>query len=153
MVPTDAAGSTEANKQLVRREVTEAWNEGNLDVVDELFAADCVDHVPLLPEEIRGREGHKQMIQAFRATFPDLEMSIDELVAEGDTVAFRFSLRGTHDGDFMGIEATGNAVELTGSVFARVDDGRIAEAWAQYDALGLLRQLELDAPPEETGLS
>lgn len=153
MVPTNATSTTEANKQLVRREVTEAWNGGNLDIVDELFAEDCVDHVPLLPEEMRGREGHKEMIQAFRSTFPDLEMSIDELVAEGDTVAFRFTLRGTHDGDFIGIEATGNPVELTGSVFARVEDGRIAEAWAQFDALGLLRQLEFDAPPSETGLS
>lgn len=131
----------ERHKELIRREVTEAWNEGDFAVIDDIFAEDSIDHVPLVPMEVRGPQGHKQLVNAFRSTFPDLEMEIDEMIAEGSFVAHRVIIRGTHDGDFVGIEPTGKEVEISGMVFTRFEDGKIVESWANFDALGVLQQL------------
>lgn len=137
------------NEELVHREITEAWNGGNLDVIDELFAEEFVDHVPLVPDRITGPGGHKQMIRAFRATFPDLELHVDHLLADERSVAFKFTMRGTHDGDFVGIDPTGNEIEIMGLVFALVEDGQFTESWAVFDQLGMLRQIGLKSSPTE----
>lgn len=133
--------SPSEHKEIVRLEVERAWNEGDLEVIDDLFAADSLDHVPLVPMEIRGPEGHKQLINAFRSTFPDLEVTIHEMIAEGDLVAHRVIIRGTHDGDFVGIDPAGEEIEVAGLVLVRFEDGKIAESWANFDALGILQQI------------
>lgn len=132
---------TQRNEGIVRRFVREVVNEGNYAVADELFAEEYVRHDPTLPEEMRGPEGFKETVELWRTAFPDVEMTIDELVAEGDLVAFRATETGTHEGEFMGIEPTGRRVELTGNVMHRLADGKVAETWATFDMLGLFDQL------------
>jgi predicted ester cyclase len=80
-------------------------------------------------------------MSAFLAAFPDFEATVEDIVAEGDTVAMRVTLRGTHDGPFMGVEPTGNPFEVRNMVFTRIEDGKIAERWVQPDTLSLMQQL------------
>ncbi|WP_137288864.1 ester cyclase [Natronorubrum halophilum] len=133
--------NTEDNKALARRMQEDVWNEGNVDAVDDLFTEGFVQHSPWEPSELRGRAEFKEQIEAFRAAFPDLHGTIDDVIAEGDTVANRFTMHATHRGEFMGVEPTGTEVELVGTIFARVEDGRIAERWVVDHALGFLEQL------------
>lgn len=138
----------ETNKQLVRRLHEEVWNEGNMDIVDELLAEDYLEHNPIVPDEIRGREAYKENVSAFREAFSGFEIIPEDVIAEGDIVVFRHSGQGTHDGEFMGIEPTGNTFEISGVVAHRIVNDQIAEAWVNVDALGLLMQLGAVTPPE-----
>ena len=148
---TDAS-RLEENKQLVRRLHGEVWNEGNMAVADELLAEDYVEHNPAVQEEIRGREAYKGNVSAFREAFSGFEIVAEDVIAEGDIVVFRHTGRGTHDGEFMGIEPTGNAFEISGTVTQRIVDGQVGEAWVNVDALGLLVQLGAVTPPgSDTG--
>ncbi|WP_433632504.1 ester cyclase [Halomicrococcus sp. NG-SE-24] len=131
----------EENKELVRRDPEEIWSEGNVDVVDEIYAEDFVLHDPSSPDGTRGREEYREYAAAYRDAFPDAEYVVEELVAEGDAVAMRYTARGTHEGELMGIEPTGEEVTVTGMELYHVDDGKITEMWTNYDALGVLRQL------------
>lgn len=143
---TDATRLGE-NKRLVRRLHEAVWNEGNMDVVDELIAEEYVEHNPVFPEGIRGREAYKANVASFRGAFSGFEIVTEDVIAEGDIVVVRHTGRGTHDGEFMGIEPTGNSVEIPGVVVLRVEDEQIAEAWVNVDALGLLAQLGAVMPP------
>jgi steroid delta-isomerase-like uncharacterized protein len=125
-------------KALVSRYV-ELYNTGNVAIADEVIAADFVDHTP--PELEPGPESVKRMVADFRAAFPDAHGMIEQVIAEGDVVAFRFVLRGTHRGMFGGIPPTGRRMTLTGMDFVRIADGKFAELWSNQDTLGLLRQL------------
>ncbi|SER81228.1 ester cyclase [Natrinema salaciae] len=131
----------EDNKALARRMQADVWNEGNVDAIDDLLAEDFVQHSPWEPSELRGRDEFKRQIRDFHAAFPDLHGTVDDIVAEGDTVANRFTMHATHRGEFMGVEPTGNEIELVGTIFARVEDGRIAERWVVDHVLGFLEQL------------
>ncbi len=137
----------ERNKEIVERFVREVVNEGDYEVVDELFAPEYVRHDPTLPEEKRGPEGFTETVELWRTGFPDVEMTIDEIVAEDDLVAFRATETGTHEGEFMGVEPTGRRVELTGNVMHRLKDGKLVETWACFDMLGLFDQLGAIEPP------
>lgn len=117
----------------------ELYNSGNLAIADEVIAAEFVDHAS--PEEQPGPSGVKRMVASFRAAFPDAVVTLNQMVSEGDTVAFRFAIRGTHLGIFGGIPPTGRQITLTGMDFVRVRDGKIVELWSNQDTLGLLRQL------------
>jgi steroid delta-isomerase-like uncharacterized protein len=134
------AVSSEANKAVIRRLNDEFWNEGKLDVVAEVFAADYIDHNPA-PGQTPDREGFRQLTAAMRAALPDIHSTIEDLVAEGDVVAWRWSARGTHRGPLLGLPATGKPVTLTGITIDRIASGRIVERWHQEDNLGLLQQL------------
>lgn len=135
------------NKALYRRWFDEVVPTGDLGLADQLLAPDYRLHFPGLPGPV-DRDGHKQMLMAFRTGFPDWEESVDDVIAEGDKVVLRVTGRGTHTGDFQGIPATGRQVTATGIGIARITDGRIAEAWAAYDALGLLQQLGVVPAPQ-----
>lgn len=126
-----------------RRVLVEVWGEGKLDVVDELLASNYVDHTPRGPEpsSVQGAEGLKQAVTLFRDAFPDLTYRVDLQVIQGNLVATRFTATGTHTGTFQGIPPTGRRVTYTGIDMNRVVDGRIVEAWVNYDALGLLQQI------------
>lgn len=138
--------SAESNRALIRRFYDEGWNANDLDVYDELVTDDFVDHqaVPGLPP---GREGFKMLNVMFRSAFPDVYVTVDEVVAEDDKVGCRWRSGGTHQGELFGIPPTGKTVEITATVFYRVDDGRLAEGWINRDDVGLMRQLGVVPSP------
>jgi steroid delta-isomerase-like uncharacterized protein len=137
----------ENNREVVRRFVEEGWNEADFEVVEKLVAADGVTHDPTLGDLPNGPEGAKRAIQLYHDAFPDARLEIEDVVAEGDEVAVRWTGTGTHEGELMGVEPTGNEVEVSGIEIDRIEDGKIAETWVVYDALGMLRQL--GAVPEQ----
>jgi len=135
------ATTEQANKELVRRFVEDAWSDGDLDLVEELVASDAVYHDPTLPDRPRGPDGSKQSIELYQTAFPDIQIRIEELIAEDDVVAARMTGTGTHEGEIMGIEPTGRRVEAPVMEFRRIEDGQIAEMWALVDTLGMLQQI------------
>jgi len=129
------------NKALARRLVEEAFNAGRLEVVDELVASDFVEHDPSLTEEVRGPAGVKELIGGYRAAFPDIRITIEDQIADGDYVVSRWSGTGTHQGELMGMPATGKQATVTGITIDRIVDGRIVESWDNWDTLGMMQQL------------
>jgi steroid delta-isomerase-like uncharacterized protein len=128
--------STEAGKELVRRFYREAINERDSSACERLLSEDFVHD-----GEARGRSGQRKTVDYFLAAFPDLHNEIELILAEGDLVAAHQRWRGTHEGEFLGVEATGHKVEFTSTAVLRIRDELIAEAWDEMDAAGLLRQL------------
>lgn len=137
--------TTEENKRLVRRLYDEVFNQGNLDLIEELCHPDYVDHT-LPPGWPADREGARNVIHYFRTAFPDLHFTIEEMVAEDDKVWERGPLSGTHLGEFFGIQPTGKPVVMWGTRCYRLQDGRIIEHHANNDDLGLLTQLGVIPP-------
>ena len=132
--------TSEQNKEFVRRRlVGEVWNAGNLDAVDEVFAPDYRAHDPDRPG-LDGPEAVKRSVAQFHAAFPDFAITIDDLIAEGDRVVWRYTMSGTHSAPFLGVAATGRAVSTTGISIFRVEGGLLREGWINFDALGMLRQ-------------
>lgn len=137
---------SEENRAAVGRLFQEVWNEGKLEAVDELLAADFVDY--RAPEGLPpGPEGTKVFLGAYREAFPDMQTTIEDQIVEGDKVVTRYTVRGTHQGDLMmgdqPIPPTGNTVEVTGINIDRLEGGRIVESWSEFDALGMMQQLGL----------
>jgi steroid delta-isomerase-like uncharacterized protein len=132
---------SEQNKTISRRAVEETMNEGKLDVVDELIAPNFVNHDPADPEPRSGREGFRDFINTYRSAFPDAHITIEEQIAEGDQVVSRWTGRGTHQGELMGIPASGKQVTVTGISIDRIEGGQIVESWNNWDTLGMLQQL------------
>jgi steroid delta-isomerase-like uncharacterized protein len=132
---------SEENKALARRNIEEVFNEGNLATIDELIDPDWVNHDPTNPEGFRGIEGAKQFVEVYRSAFPDVHITIEEQVAEGDMVATRWTARGTHQGELSGIPASGNQVTVRGMSMDRISGGKIVETWDNYDALGMMQQI------------
>ena len=133
--------STEQNKAMDRRVYEEVWNGGNLAVVDELVAANYVDHDQDPNGTLEGVEGPKQSVTMYRTAFLDVHFTIEDQIAEGDLLVTRWTARGTHQGAFRGIPATGKQAVVTGISISRVADGKFIEGWTNFDALGLLQQL------------
>ncbi len=135
--------STEENKALALRFVEEGINSrGNLAVIDDLFASDFVDRNPLpgLPSLLPGLAGFKQLVVIFRAAFPDLHYTVEDMIAEGDKVVFRYTARGTNEGELLGMPPTGERMTMTGIDIFRITGGRIVEWWHTDDYLDLLQQ-------------
>jgi steroid delta-isomerase-like uncharacterized protein len=133
--------SNEHNKALARQLVEEVFNRGNLRVVDELLAPDFVEREVLPPGIPSGREGVKQLTAMFRGAFPDLKVSIDDIIAEGDRVVIRLTWTGTQRGEFMGIPPTGKPVSFGVIDILRFASGKCVEHWGQMDSMGLMMQL------------
>ena len=127
------------NKAVICRYVEECIAKNNLSLMDELLAATYVWHEPSVGD--LNLQGYKQFQPSVLAGFPDGHWTIEDMIAEGDKVAWRFTFYGTHLGEFMGIPATRKEVRLSGMVISRIADGKIAEEWEIYDAMGMLRQL------------
>jgi steroid delta-isomerase-like uncharacterized protein len=138
---------SEENKALVRRFVEEFWNEGDTTAVDKLMATDAAIYMPT--GEVVDPEGLKSFAAMWRESFPDWHSSFEELVAEGDKVAERWTGRGTHQGELQGIPATGRRVEVPGSVFYRIVDGKIVEFRGQLDIMSLMQQIGAVPEPEQ----
>lgn len=142
--------SLEHNKVLVRRLMEEDISQGDAQVAAAIIHPDFVDHTNP-PGMQHGLEGHNAIVQLFRTVFPDLMWHIDDLIAEGDKVVARTTMRGTHLGSFFGVPPSGKTVEMTGVHILRIADGRIIEHWGNNDDLGLMRQLgAVPAPVEAT---
>ncbi len=132
--------STEENKALARREAQELWNHtGNLDAAEELYA----------PDEA---EDAKQEAADFRRAFPDVQCTIEDLIAEGDKVVVYWRSQATHQGEYMGIPPTGNRVDFKGIAIYRIEGGKIVEARGLGDTFGLLRQLGAVSEPGQEGV-
>ena len=145
--------SAEDNKALVRRWFEELFNEAKLDLADEIVTPDHVSHDPSTPEHLPGPEGERQLVTLVRGAFPDGRITIEDLVAEGDRVAVRWTFRGTHRGDFMGVAPTSNQVEMGAMDLVRVAGGKIAETWSNVDMMTMMRQLGAIPTPARSGES
>lgn len=117
-----------------------AVNSGNLDALHEVFAPNVIDHDPA-SDQAPGPEGFIQFFTGFRAAFPDLNISVEQLVADEDNVAIAYTVTGTHRGDFLGIPATGKSIKARGVQIARFENGQIVERWGSSDQLGILQQI------------
>jgi len=145
---------SEQNKALVRRAIEEVWNKGKLEVIDELTASNATFHDPSVPGgKFTGPEGSRQFVQIYRTAFPDVHVTINDQIAEGDQVATRWTATGTHKGELMGIAPTNKRVTVTGTDFERYQGGKLVESWASYDMLGMLQQLGVVASLAPAGRS
>jgi steroid delta-isomerase-like uncharacterized protein len=133
--------SVEENKELVRRFYEKVWNLGETDFAFEVFADDYVRHDFRKTDALPGPAGQKKIADDFRAAFPDLEMTVDFMIGEGDFVAGRWTATGTHTGSWGGVEPTGRRVKFSAVNLYRFEDGKVAEIWNHRDDLGLMEQL------------
>jgi predicted ester cyclase len=129
------------NEALVRRYVEEVCDQRKLEVVDEIFASNFTLHDPDYPGGEIGREGIKRIVQTFVGAFPDLQITLEDELSSAEKVVTRWTTRGTHQGELMGIVPTGNPIEVTAVGIWRVAEGKIAEAWLVFDAFGMMPQL------------
>jgi steroid delta-isomerase-like uncharacterized protein len=132
--------SSEENKALMRRFLEEVFNKKNLAAIDEFIAPDHVDHTlpPFLPTT---PEGTKRAIGMFLTAFPDVHLTVEDMVAEGDKVVTRYTSRGTQKGAFVGMPPTGKQITVSSVIIARIADGKIVEEWGLDDQMGMLQQL------------
>ena len=137
--------TTKENTEIVRRFADQFMDAGNYGTAREFLAEDIQDHTPL--GETTGRDAVVETAKSMEIAFPDFGVTLEEIVADGDTVAVRMTQRGTHEGVFMGIEPTGNSFEIEAMVFLRLEDGKIVERRSRPDILGLLRQLGITELP------
>jgi steroid delta-isomerase-like uncharacterized protein len=142
--------STEQNKALLSRLMKEVFSRGNISLVDELLAPDFVEHEELPPGIPPGREAVKQFSTLFRSAFPDLKITIDDIIAEGDKVVVRGIWSGTHKGEFMGIPRTDKSVSFEVIDIVRIVGGKVVEHWGQMDTLRMMQQLGVIATPGES---
>ena len=143
--------STEANKTTARRLVDDLFNNKNYDVIDELFAPDFVEHEEI-PGIDLGRDGVRQATQMFHAAFPDLHVVIQDVLADGDKVVMREQWTGTHQGEFIGLPATGKQVAFDVIDIVRFAEGKLVEHWAVSDMLALMTQLGAIPEPDGAGI-
>jgi steroid delta-isomerase-like uncharacterized protein len=143
--------STETNKSLVRRWVEQGWNAGNPALIDAIFAPTVVQHDPSSPLPVTNSEALKMYVSGLLTAFPDLHFTIDDLLAEGDKVLWRFTSQGTHTGPLMNIPPTGKSATVTGMVLFRVANDKIAEVWVNFDTLGMLQSMGVIPTPEQAG--
>ena len=143
--------SVNENKVVARRFI-QVWGPENVGLVDELAAPDITVIYPVLREPLRGAAAFKQLLAHFHAACPDVEISADEQIAEGDSVVTRWRVNGTHRGELLGISPTGRSLAWTGITIHRLVGGRVVEARGEEDALGLMRQIGVPTSSEETRL-
>lgn len=131
------------NASLIRRWFEEVWNRGREEAIDELFDEEGVAHglSGETGEPLRGATGFKPFFRRFREAFPEIEVVVEDTVSEGDKVAARCTVRGQHRGDSLGIKATDSPVEFDGICIARIEGGKIVEAWNNFDFMSMFQQL------------
>jgi len=147
MTHAEAATGRDGQRALVRRLFEEVWGAGRLEAADELVAPDCVVEAPGHREreqrELRGPNGLRELVETYRGGFPGLDVSVDLLLAEGDGVTARLTMRGVHRGRWLGVPASGREVDFTVSSFSRVSSGAVVRQWYEWDQRKLLEQLKL----------
>ena len=142
--------SAEENKMVIRRLTDEALNQGNMDVLDHVLADTFTYHDPANPG-VTSRDDYKQFVTEVRTTFPDIHFTIEDEVADGDQLAVRWTMRGTHRGDLVmpagPIPPTGKQVQVSGITLIRFTEGKVVEEWQNADNLGFLQQLGVISTP------
>ena len=136
--------STEENKAVPRR-LMEIFNEGKLEVVEEIYDKDYYNPV----HNVRGSESVRQFTIDFRSAFPDLKVTVEDQIAEGDKVTTHSSITGTHKGEFMGVAPTGKTIKIASIAIYRIVNGKIVEGWSLMDNLSLLQQIGATSLPEK----
>ena len=131
--------STEQNKMLARHLFEEVWNSKNLSVLDEMVAPNFVFHNSV--QTFYGPEGFKQFATTYHTAFPEAHFTIDDVIAEGDTVVLRWTARGTHSGGLLGMAPSGKQVTVSGMTITLLSNGKSVESWGEFDALGMLQQI------------
>jgi steroid delta-isomerase-like uncharacterized protein len=133
----------EQYETLIHRWFEEVWNQGRSEVIDEMFASAGIAHglTDQQGNELRGPEGYKPFFESFRKAFPDIRVIVEDTVSEGDKVAARCRVEGTHSGEGLGVAPTGNRVAFTGMTIIRVKEGKIVEAWNNFDFLTMSQQI------------
>ena len=132
--------TAEINKQIMHRFV-EFINTADEKLAAELISPDAIFYVPGRPEPMKGPEGYLAIIRMMRSGFPDIQWTLDDMVAEDDKVAARFTMRGTHQGKFFGVPPTGDKIEVRAMNFYRLSEGQFVEEFGQPDLLDLLQQI------------
>lgn len=133
---------SEANKQICRRVFDEVWNNRNMAVIDELFATNYVHHRSASsPDFGAGPESFRKTMNYYLGAFPDARFNIDDMIAEGDRVVCRWTVQATHRGEFEGTPASGKQITVTGTDVMRIVNGKCAESWDNFDALGMMQQI------------
>lgn len=135
------------NKTLVKRVFEEILNNNNLKAADEVFHTDYTNYS--MPAPQKGPEGFKQVIGMFRGAFPDMHITVEEIIAEGNKIATRGYWTGTHNGDFMGIAATNKSVKVPYIDMWVAENGRLKENWVQMDMVSCMQQLGVMPPPQQ----
>jgi steroid delta-isomerase-like uncharacterized protein len=140
--------TAEENKALARRLFEEGFSQGHVEVVDEVLAPDFVCYDPNSESgEVRGAETIKGEIEYFRNAVPDLTYTIEDQIAEDDKVVTRYTVSGTHQGEFFGVAPTGKQITMTGVSIDRFEGGKMVEEWPEYDLLGVMHQIEAVPTP------
>jgi steroid delta-isomerase-like uncharacterized protein len=131
------------NEKVIRRWFDEVWNHGSEAAIDELFASDGVAHGlnDADGQPLRGPENFKVLQRAFLAAYPDLTITIEDTITEGDKIAARCTVRATHTGDGLGLTPTNQPIEFTGLTFVKIKDGQIVEAWNEFDFMKMYSQV------------
>jgi steroid delta-isomerase-like uncharacterized protein len=147
--------SAKENKEKARRLMEEAFGQGKVEVIDEVLHSDFVCYDPNSESgEIRGAETVKGEIEYFRNAVPDLTYTVEDQVAEGDKVVSRYTISGTHQGEFFGIPGSGKHIEISGINIDRFDEsGKLVEEWPEYDLLGAMQQMGAIAESQQAGSS
>jgi steroid delta-isomerase-like uncharacterized protein len=136
-----------AENKVVMSRLVEFINTGSEKLAEELISPDAVFHVPGRPEPLRGPAGYLAVIGMMRGGFPDIQWTLEEMIAEDDKVAARFTMRGTHQGTFFGVPPTGKTIAVQAMNFYRLSGGQFIEERGQPDLLGLLQQIGAVPPP------
>jgi steroid delta-isomerase-like uncharacterized protein len=150
IVCTERVDMTEENKILVRRVFDELYNQGDLDVADEIYAPEYIWHNVSGPD-VLGNQGMKEHVAVVRHAFPNINITAEDMIAEENKVVTRWTIVATHKGEFGGIPPTGVQVKFTGILISRIADGKIAEDWENSDVLGLMQQLGVIPNTEQGG--
>jgi steroid delta-isomerase-like uncharacterized protein len=143
--------SVEENKTTMRRYFS-VFEEGNIDLLDELLAPDYVNHTPATPDLPTGPEGVKGVVSMFLGGMPDLRVVVEDMIAEGDKVVTRYTLEGTHEGELFGIPPTGQRLSIKSMTVERVSDGKIRDHWRVTDNLDMMQQLGVVPGPGQVGV-
>ena len=143
--------SAEESKATMRRYL-DVFEQGNIDLLDELLAPDYVNRTPATPDLPTGPEGVKGVVTMFRSAIPDLRVIVEDMIAEGDKVAVRYTLEGTHEGELFGVPPTGQRLSIKSMTVERVSDGKIREHWRVTDNLEMMQQLGVVPEPGQEGV-
>lgn len=138
--------STAENERIARIVAEKIATEGRMDMVEEVYAEDAVDHFPF-GNDARGLDQITTALQSYRTAFPDFTATVEDVVSQGNLVAMRVTLSGTHEGEFMGMNPTNKSFEIQNMVFTRFEDGKIVERWVQPDTFDMLQQLGVVSLP------
>jgi steroid delta-isomerase-like uncharacterized protein len=141
--------SAEKDNKAIIRQFWDVWEQGNIDLLDDLLAPEYVNHTLATPDLPSGPEGVKEVVSMFRSGVPDLRVVIEDMIAEGDKVATRYTLEGTHEGELFGVPPTGQLLSIKSFTVERVSDGKIRDHWRVSDNLDMMQQLGIFPPSGE----